>query len=256
MQTSNNIRVKTLLDSKVLHYNRPAFIQDDPIAVPHRFQGREDREIAGFLTATIAWGRRKSIVLNALRLMEMMDCSPADFIRHFSEKDLLRFRGFVHRTFCEEDLCIFLYALKNIYQRHGGLESVFYDGANAGGGLKDGMIHFRKVFFSIPHAARTTKHVSNPAVGSAAKRLNMFLRWMVRKDDAGVDFGIWDAFSPADLYCPLDVHSGRIARRLGLLSRSQNDWRAVEELTARLRELDPEDPVRYDYALFGMGVFE
>jgi len=188
--------------------------------------------------------------------MKLMDDSPSDFVMQFAEKDLPRFKGFVHRTFCVTDLMFFLYSLKNIYQNHGGLEAVFYEGASRGEGLKDGICHFREVFFEIPYPVRTLKHVSNPLAGSAAKRLNMFLRWMIRKDECGVDFGIWDAFDPRDLYCPLDVHSGRVARRLGLLCRKQNDWKAVEELTANLRQLDPDDPVRYDFALFGMGVYD
>ncbi|MFP4065691.1 MAG: TIGR02757 family protein [Bacteroidales bacterium] len=246
--------MNNFLEEKVFLYNRPDFIPDDPICIPHRFSGKADREIAGFLSATLAWGRRKSIVNNGLRLMELMDFSPADFVSRFSEKDLDRFRGFVHRTFCATDLAFFLYSLKNIYQNHGGLEAVFYEGASRGSGLKDGICYFREVFFGIPYPPRTLKHVSNPAAGSAAKRLNMFLRWMIRKDDCGVDFGIWDTFKPRDLYCPLDLHSGRVARRLGLLCRKQNDWKAVEELTATLRQFDADDPVRYDFALFGMGV--
>jgi len=248
-------RIKNFLEEKVALYNRPDFIIDDPICIPHRFSGKADREIAGFLAATLAWGRRKNIVNSGLRLMELMDFSPADFVSRFSEKDLQRFDGFVHRTFCVTDLAFFLYSLKNIYQNHGGPEAVFYEGASRGSGLKDGICYFRKVFFEIPYPSRTLKHVSDPAAGSAAKRLNMFLRWMVRKDEGGVDFGIWDAFEPRDLYCPLDIHSGRVARRLGLLCRKQNDWKAVEELTANLRGLDTNDPVRFDYALFGMGVF-
>ena len=248
-------KIKDFLEEKVSQYNRPDFIPDDPIWIPHQFSEKTDREIAGFMSATLAWGRRKSIVINGLRLMELMDFSPADFVSRFSEKDLQRFDGFVHRTFCVTDLTFFLYSLKNIYQNHGGLEAVFDEGASLGSGLKDAICYFRKVFFEIPYPVRTLKHVSNPAAGSAAKRLNMFLRWMVRKDEGGVDFGIWDAFQPGELYCPLDIHSGRVARRLGLLCRKQNDWKAVEELTANLRELDMDDPVRYDFALFGMGVF-
>ena len=256
MQMMMQHKLRLFLEEKVSQYNRPGFIQDDPIFVPHRFAEKADREIAGFLSATLAWGRRKSIVNNGMRLMRLMDNSPSDFVRRFSEKDLQRFNGFVHRTFCATDLSFFLYSLKNIYQNYGGLEAVFHEGASRGSGLKDGICYFREVFFCLPHPARTLKHVSNPAAGSAAKRLNMFLRWMIRKDEGGVDFGIWDAFEPRDLYCPLDVHSGRVARRLGLLCRKQNDWKAVEELTASLKQLDADDPVRYDFALFGMGVFD
>ncbi len=258
-------RVAELLENRLALYNRPSFIEHDPICVPHQFSRKEDREIAAFLTATIAWGNRKSIVQSSLRIMQLMDNSPAAFIRGFSETDLRSFRGFVHRTFNETDLVSFCFALKNIYQHHEGMEAVFYEGAkkwNPGAPhqgfspVKTAIVHFRNVFFSIPHQKRSRKHVSDPGSGSATKRLNMMLRWLVRKDDAGVDLGIWDSFSAADLYCPLDVHSGRVARRLGLLQRRQNDWKAVEELTSTLRLLDPADPVKYDFALFGMGVFE
>lgn len=256
-----NSRLKALLDYKADYYNQRSFVRDDPVSVPHRFADKADREIAAFFSATLAWGNRKSIVKSGLRLMALMDDAPAAFVDGFSEKDLPRFRGFVHRTFNEDDLLFFLYALKNVYQKHGGLEAVFHkgyqrSGMHVTGGIKSAIMHFRDVFFSVPHPGRSLKHVSNPAAGSAAKRLNMFLRWMIRKDDAGVDLGLWNAFSTGDLYCPLDVHSGRVARSLGLLRRKQNDWKAVEELTANLRLFDPEDPVKYDFALFGMGVFE
>lgn len=248
--------LKTLLDEKVAVYNQPFFIEKDPIAVPHLFTRKQDIEIAGFLAATIAWGNRKSIVSNGLRLMQLMDCEPHDFVMHFSEQEAARLEGFVHRTFNFTDLLTFLYALRNIYRRYGGLEQVFFQGTKAGGSLREGIIHFREVFFETDHLERTRKHVSNPAEGSAAKRLNMFLRWMIRRDETGVDFGLWKLFNPSQLFCPLDVHSATQARRLGLLLRKQNDWKAVEELTANLRLLDPLDPVKYDFALFGMGVFE
>ncbi len=250
------IQVKDLLEEKALLYNQPSFISTDPIAIPHRFTRKEDREISGLLAAIIAWGNRKSIIKSGLRIMECLDHAPYDFVMHFGEGDLKNIRGFVHRTFNTQDFGCFLYALKYIYQEHGGLESVFYTGLHRGHSLKDGIAHFRNVFFLVPHPTRTRKHLSNPLAGSAAKRLNMYLRWMVRNDDKGVDFGIWKSISPAELYCPLDIHSGRVARRLGLLGRKQNDWKAVEELTARLRLFDPSDPVRFDYALFGLGVFE
>jgi uncharacterized protein (TIGR02757 family) len=248
--------LKPLLDEKAALYNQPFFIETDPISVPHRFSRKEDIEIAGFLVATIAWGQRKSIIISGLRLMEFMEWQPADFILNFSEKDLKPFSGFVHRTFNYADLEFFLYSLKNIYQEHGGLEQCFTKHFINTGSIKDAIIGFRKVFFGIPHPLRTLKHVSDPGTGSAAKRLNMYLRWMIRRDEAGVDFGLWKGISPAQLYCPLDLHSGRVARMLGLLKRKQNDWKAVEELTANLRKFKPEDPVLYDFALFGIGVFE
>lgn len=247
--------IKEFLDQKYLQYNSPRFIAPDPISIPHRYNLNQDREIAGFLTATIAWGQRKSIVQNALRLMELMDDAPYDFVMKFSETDLKRFDGFVHRTFNYTDISIFLYALKNIYQVHGGMENVFADGIKLGG-MDHAIAHFRNVFFELPHAARTRKHVSNPLNGSSAKRINMYLRWLVRNDGRGVDFGIWKSIRPDQLICPLDVHSGRVARRLGLLNRKQDNWKAATELTSALQKLDPEDPVKYDFALFGLGVFE
>jgi uncharacterized protein (TIGR02757 family) len=243
------------LNEKVDLYNRPAFIESDPISIPHRFSKSQDIEISGFLTATIAWGQRKSIISNAVRLMQLMDDTPYDFIMNFGEKDLMNFEKFVHRTFNFSDLTAFFYALKNIYQIHGGMEKVFSQGLKRGT-MKDSIVFFREVFFELPCNNRTFKHVSNPAAGASAKRINMFLRWMVRRDNKGVDFGIWNSLSPSQLYCPLDVHSGRVARRLGLLTRPQDDWKAVDELTCNLRLLDSDDPVKYDFALFGLGVFE
>jgi len=246
--------IKGMLDLLAAKHNQPNFIESDPISIPHLFSDKEDREISAFLVATIAWGQRITILKNGRRLVEMMDMSPASFVRDFSECDLKPFEGFVHRTFNYTDLEFFLYSLKNIYQRHGGMEVCFMNGYSQNQNVKDAIVCFRDVFFEIPHQRRARKHLSNPESGASAKRLNMFLRWMVRRDNAGVDFGLWKEISPANLYCPLDVHSGRVARRLGLLQREQNDWKAVEELTANLRQLNPEDPVIYDFALFGSGV--
>lgn len=248
--------LKAFLEQKADFYNQKSFIPTDPVFIPHQFSRKEDIEIAGFLVATIAWGNRKSIVNNGMRLMKLMDNQPVEFIMNFTENDLAAFNGFVHRTFNNTDLLTFMYALRNIYQLHGGMEKVFYQGTQTGGSLREGISHFRKVFFEVPHLDRTRKHVSNPESGSAAKRINMFLRWMIRNDNRGVDFGIWKLFSPAQLFCPLDVHSARQARKLGILQRKQNDWKAVEELTQTLRLIDPLDPVKYDFALFGMGVNE
>ncbi|MFN3555360.1 MAG: TIGR02757 family protein [Bacteroidales bacterium] len=251
----NNKRVADILEQKAIQYNQPAFIDSDPISIPHLFTRKEDREIAGFLAATIAWGQRKSIIINARKLMQGMGHAPYDFVMEFRQDHLRIFEGFVHRTFNASDLEVFLYALKNIYQRHGGMEAVFARGM-VQGGMDHAIGHFRDTFFELPHMPRTRKHVSNPLAGSAAKRINMFLRWMVRSDACGVDFGIWPSLKPSDLICPLDVHSGRVARKLGLLTRKQNDWKAAEELTAQLRVMNPADPVKYDFALFGLGVFE
>jgi uncharacterized protein (TIGR02757 family) len=243
-------QLRAFLDSKVELYNQKDFITNDPISIPHLFTQKEDIEIAGFLSATLAWGNRKSILNNAKRLMQMMDMSPYEFIMGFTDSELKPFAKFVHRTFNGDDCIYFMWSLKNMYQNYGGLESLFSADQN----IKEGILHFRNIFFELDHLARTGKHVSNPAKNAASKRINMFLRWMVRQDEKGVDFGIWQKIRPALLYCPLDVHSGRIARNLGLLERKQDDWKAVEELTSNLRKFDSQDPVKYDYALFGMGV--
>ncbi len=247
--------LKSFLDFKVLEYNNPEFIKSDPIQIPHLFSKKEDIEIAGFLTATIAWGNRKSILNNSRKLMELMDMSPYDFIINHEEQDLDRFDAFVHRTFNSEDLKYFIYALQNIYLKHGGLENIFNRYALIDS-LQPAIHNFKKVFFELPHQRRTEKHVSDPLKNSAAKRINMFLRWMIRNDDSGVDFGIWDKLSPAQLSCPLDVHSGNVARKLKLLKRKANDAKALAEFDKNLRKFDPIDPVKYDFALFGLGVFE
>ena len=247
-----NAILKELLDEKVFQYNNPRFIESDPIQIPHQFQLKQDIEIAAFLTATISWGNRKMIIKNAQRLMDIMGNSPYDYIME-SKTDVDE--NFVHRTFNAMDLNYFVKALRSIYINHGGLENVFSQHA-APGDLQNSIHHFKKVFFEIEHPLRTMKHVSDPNKGSAAKRINMFLRWMVRSDGAGVDFGIWKDISPSMLSCPLDVHSGNVARKLGLLQRKQNDAKALKELDLSLRSMDPIDPVKYDFALFGMGVFE
>ena len=247
-----NATLKELLDEKVFQYNNPRFIESDPIQIPHQFQLKQDIEIAAFLTATISWGNRKMIIKNAQRLMDIMGNSPYDYIME-SKTDIDD--NFVHRTFNVIDLNYFVKALRSIYTNHGGIEKVFSQYARPGD-LQNSIHHFKKVFFEIEHPLRTLKHVSDPNKGSAAKRINMFLRWMVRKDAAGVDFGIWKDISPSMLSCPLDVHSGNVARKLGLLDRKQNDAKALHQLDLSLRKMDPIDPVKYDFALFGMGVFE
>lgn len=251
----NSAELKEFLDAKVEQYNHPKFLESDPIQIPHRFTRTADIEISGFLTATIAWGNRKSIINNAERLMQLMDHAPHEFILSHSTADLERFSGFVHRTFNAVDTCYFIKGLRHIYTEYGGLEQVFSRGITQDS-VQPAIAHFKKVFFELPHETRTTKHISDPSKGSAAKRINMFLRWMVRDASTGVDFGIWKSISPALLSCPLDVHSGKVARKLGLLKRAQNDAKAVSELDRSLRILDPEDPVKYDFALFGLGVFE
>ncbi|NER13812.1 TIGR02757 family protein [Leptobacterium flavescens] len=247
--------LKEFLDEKVALYNHPRFIESDPIQIPHRYTTKEDIEICAFLTATIAWGNRKSIIKNADRMMQLMGNTPYDFILEHSEEDLEPLKTFVHRTFNGEDLSYFVKSLKNIYRNHGGLEEVFKANATEDS-LQLSIHHFKQVFFETDHLQRTTKHISDPLKGSAAKRINMFLRWMVRPGDTGVDFGIWKSLSPSLLSCPLDVHSGNVARKLGILKRKQNDAKALAELDTSLRKMDPKDPVKYDFALFGLGVFE
>ena len=249
--------LKEFLDGKVLQYNKPEFISTDPISIPHLFRNKEDIEISGFFAATIAWGQRPTILKNAPKLIHWMDDAPHDFILNHKDDDLAPFKKFVHRTFHGEDTIYFIKAFQHIYRHHGGLESVFHQALKKDSAdLKEAIVQSRNLFFKLPHLKRTEKHFSNPAEGSAAKRINMFLRWMVRKDKNGIDFGIWKNISPSLLSCPLDVHSGRVARKLRLLKRKQNDWKATEELTNNLRKLDANDPVKYDFALFGLGVFE
>lgn len=252
----NRKELKAFLDPVVKKYNNASFIETDPISIPHRFTDKRDREIAGFLSASIAWGQRTTILNNARKLMQWMDNAPYDFITQHSEKDLKPFSTFVHRTFNGDDCLYFMAALRKIYSDHADMEAVFAEGVSVHGNMFGAITHFREVFLGGEHLRRTQKHVPNPEAGAAAKRINMFLRWMVRNDQAGVDFGCWEKISPSLLLCPLDVHSGRTARKLGLLTRTQDDRRAVEELTGSLRSLNPKDPVAYDFALYGLGVFE
>ena len=250
-----NSELKFFLDEKVILYNNPNFIESDPIQIPHLFSQKEDIEIAGFLSATIAWGNRKMIIKNAHKMMEIMGNSPYDFVMSHSENDLERLESFVHRTFNGQDFASFIKGLKHIYKNHNGLEAVFSKKQELNSTQKS-ISEFKKIFFEIEHQHRTQKHISDPLNNSAAKRINMFLRWMVRQDSKGVDLGIWKSISPANLSCPLDVHSGNVARKLGLLNRKQNDGKALAELDTKLREFDTKDPVKYDFALFGLGVFE
>lgn len=246
------------LDEKYRQYNNPAFIESDPISVPHLFSKKEDIEIAAFFAASLAWGQRSVIIRNAKMLMEWMDFSPHQFISNYQEKDLIPFQKFKHRTFNGDDCIFFIKSLKHIYTHLGSLENAFIANENevSSEKIKAAIIHFRTIFFQADHLKRSKKQVSNPLSNSACKRLNMFLRWMVRKDRHGVDFGIWNSLSAAELLCPLDVHTGKIGRALGLIQRRQNDWLTVVELTRQLRYFDPDDPVKYDFALFGLGVFE
>lgn len=248
--------IKELLEEKYLLYNNRSFIETDPIQIPHQFTKKEDIEIAGFLAATIAWGQRKSIITNSRKLMQWMDDSPHDFILNHTTKELEPFRKFVHRTYNGTDCVFFIRSLKNLYKHHGGLEGAFSKGLKRNENVKHSIVGFRKLFLKTKHEKRSEKHISNPDAKSSAKRLCMYLRWMVRKDKHGVDFGIWNGISPSKLCLPLDVHTGNVSRKLGLLTRKQDDWLAVEEITGVLKQFDPDDPVKYDFALFGLGAFE
>lgn len=249
--------IKELLDEKYFQFNNTSFIETDPISIPHQFTKKEDIEIAGFLIATIAWGQRISIINNGNKLMRLMNHEPYEFIMNFSKKDALRFENFVHRTFNPTDCIFFLNSLKNIYTKHKGLEYAFSVNISEDeNDVKNAITNFRELFLSIPHQSRSDKHISNPSAKSSAKRLCMYLRWMVRKDKHGVDFGIWQSIKPSQLCLPLDIHTGNVSRKLGLLTRTQNDWQAVEEITSVLREFDKKDPIKYDFSLFGLGAFE
>ena len=250
-----NPELKTFLDEKVTQYNTLDFIESDPVQIPHLFSLKEDIEIAGFLSATIAWGNRKMIVKNSHKMMDLMGNSPYDFVLNHQEQHLEKLEKFVHRTFNGQDFISFIKSLQNIYTNHEGLEAIFTKHQEANS-LQNAISEFKKVFFEINHLNRTEKHVSDPSKNSSSKRINMYLRWMCRQDNKGVDLGIWKSISPSILSCPLDVHSGNVARKLGLLTRNQNDGKALAELDSKLRELDPNDPVKYDFALFGLGVFE
>jgi uncharacterized protein (TIGR02757 family) len=250
----NEIELKEFLDSKVDEFNNMNFIEVDPISVPHRYTLKEDIEIAGFLSSTIAWGNRKIITKNAHKMMDLLGISPYDFVMSHNDYQLERLNDFVHRTFNGDDFKYFIKSLKNIYTKHDGLESIFVN-KQTKDSTQDAIHEFNKIFFELDHLKRTEKHVADPRKGSVAKRINMCLRWFCRKDNKGVDFGIWN-ISPAKLSCPLDLHSSGVARKLGLMSRTQNDAKALNELDNNLRKLDPKDPVKYDFALFGLGIFE
>ncbi len=251
-----NERLKEFLDAKVVEYNRPDFIKDDPIQIPHHFSKKQDVEITAFWTACLAWGQRKTIINKATSLFEMMDNTPHDFILNHTDDDLKVFESFKHRTFNATDTLYFIHFLKSYYQKNESMETAFSSHIKPSDpDVKNGLIGFHNTFFSLPEApSRTTKHVATPARKSACKRINMFLRWMVRQDDYGVDFGIWTNIKPSQLVCPLDVHVERIARRHHLLIRKQSDWQAATELTNELKKFDPNDPVKYDFALFGIGL--
>jgi len=252
--------LKVFLDEKVEEYNNLSFITKDPISIPHQFTKKEDIEISGFIAATIAWGKREMIVKNGNKLVKMMDNQPYEFVTNYNPNtDYKYIASFKHRTFNADDLSYFITALKHCYAEYKSLENTFSSFITSESTtVKEAIIGFRTIFFELNDNPkfRTFKHVSNPAKGSASKRINMFLRWMVRNDNKGVDFGIWDSIPQSILSCPLDVHSGNVARSLNLLTRKQNDWKALTELDEQLRKLDSTDPVKYDFALFGLGINE
>lgn len=256
MQSQKDIR--TFLDRKVEEYNRPSFIAGDPICIPRRYSKKQDIEIAGFFAAIFSWGNRTTIIKKSLELMQLLQDAPHQFVLQHDEKDLRKLLDFKHRTFNATDLLYFIAFLQHHYKRHDSLEDAFLQGApDPNLFIEASLSAFRPYFFSLDEAPpRTRKHIASPATNSSCKRLNMYLRWMVRKDDRGVDFGIWRNIPASRLICPLDLHVGRVARRFGLLRRQQADWQAAKELTAYLSILDEEDPVKYDFALFGLGVME
>jgi len=255
MERISREEIRELLELKHSQYNRPEFILNDPLSVPHSFTRREDIEISAFLTATIAWGNRLSIIRSANRMMDLMDRSPYEFVRHFQPGEHDGIQSFVHRTFSGVAFDFFLQRLRQVYTRQGGLETVFTEGYDAGG-IFGALAHFRKIFIPDGTPGGIARHISDVEKGSAAKRLNLFLMWMVRSHRSGVHFGLWKGIPASSLMIPLDTHVARVARELGLLTRKSNDWRAVEELTKQLRKFDPEDPCRYDFSLFGLGVFD
>lgn len=250
------MRILKLLDLKVNEYNNPKFIDPDPISIPHKFDKQKDIEISAYLTSIISWGRRPAILKGANRLMELMGHEPYNFIMNAGQVELKQLQGFVYRTFNSDDLLFIIEAMKNLYSNFTSMEELANKSFTKNNDIKDVIIDIRNELLKTEHLKRSEKHIANPETGSAAKRTNMFLRWMIRQDTNGVDFGIWKNIPQSALMIPLDVHSGNIARQLGLLTRKQNDWKAVEELTFKLREFDPHDPIKYDFALFGIGVFE
>ena len=249
------LELKEFLDEKAEFYQQKEFIQTDPIIIPHEYDNKLDIEISGFLISVISWGNRKSIINSGYKIINLLEYSPYDFIMNHSDQDLKRIKGSIHRTFNSEDLIYFIKSLKNIYANYNGLEGIISNKKN-GDNLQERISIFKKIFFELDSPERTKKHLPDPLNGSAAKRFNMFLRWMVRSNNKGIDFGIWKSISASQLSCPLDIHTGNTARKLGLLKRNQNDSLAVNELDLKLRKMDKNDPVKYDFALFGLGVNE
>ncbi len=257
MLNEDHNKLVDFFDKKVKQYNQVSFIVADPVCIPHLFSKKQDIEIAGFFAAIFAWGNRTTIINKSRELMQLMHMQPHDFCIHASAKELQQLEGFKHRTFNTTDLLYCIDFFKQHYSKYHSLEEAFLIKGKKPTTVFDALVHFHHYFFSLEDApSRTKKHISNPAKGSTCKRLNMFLRWMVRKDNKGVDFGIWGKLDPSQLICPIDVHVARVAKRFNLLERKQIDWQAAEELTTYLKKLDPKDPAKYDFALFGLGVIE
>jgi uncharacterized protein (TIGR02757 family) len=249
--------LKEFLDSKLVQYNQPGFIPNDPISIPHQYSKKQDIEIAGLFAAVLAWGQRITIINKSRELLAMMDNAPHDFLLNHKEKDLKRLLAFKHRTFNATDTLYFIEFLSSFYKKHDSLEKAFMGDKNKLEHVEEGLIHFHQLFFSLENSPqRTRKHIATPERKSACKRINMYLRWMVRSDKNGVDFGLWKSISPSQLICPFDLHVERVARKLKLIKRKQADWLTAMELTEALRTLDPADPVKYDFALFGLGIEE
>jgi len=257
-QPNSKLNFKEFLDRKVALYNQPSFIADDPVSVPHWFSHKQDIEIAGFWAAMLAWGQRVTIINKCKELFTLMDMAPHQFMLHHQEADLKALTGFKHRTFNTTDTLYFVHFLSWFYRNHTSLEEAFCRGITPESDtVEAGLVNFHRLFFSLPDAPqRTKKHVATPERKSACKRINMFLRWMVRQDDQGIDFGLWQRIQPAQLVCPCDLHVERVARRMGLITRKQADWATALELTYKLRQFDAADPVKYDFALFGLGIVE
>lgn len=251
--------LKTFLDKKVIQFNNPDFVKDDPVSIPHLFSKRQDIEIAGFFAATFAWGIRKTIINKSKLLFQLMDNVPYDFCLNHTEHDLRNLEKFSHRTFNDTDLLYFVSFFHFHYSKNKSLENAFFNKQTLkeSNVIENALNYFYQYFFSLEHIpSRTRKHIAAPSKNSACKRLNMFLRWMIRNDHQGVDFGIWKKASPAQLVCPLDLHVARVSRHFGLLKRKQVNWLAAIELTEALKQFDPQDPVKYDFALFGLGILE
>ena len=256
VSSSDRLEIKDFLEEKYRQYASKSFIDDDPIQIPHRFHNSHDIEISGLLTATLAWGNRSTIICSTNNLMNRMDNSPFEFVTNFSKNDYKYLNGFVHRTFDSKDCIEYIRVLRSIYLDGPGLKNMFIESLRKTGTIKSAITEFRNCFVRFPVTKNVLIHVPDVESGSAAKRINMFLRWMVRSSKEGIDFGIWNEIPLPSLMVPLDTHSGRVARSLGLLSRKRDDWKAVEELKKSLQEFDHNDPVKYDFALFGLGVYE